>query len=446
MTFWEGEKLKKPPRWSLDQSLVAPEWEWFFRGLVVAYPMWEGAGDTFFSGSNDFSATFSAGTPVWSHSPEGSEIDFSGASAAAQSLDARLAQFSLASQIGWTIYCRATTYITTGGSTAIRSATGATGHILYPFDDFSGDGFRVHAGGADVINENTAALADGKNHLFTYSQFTSTDHRGFVDGVQVGSSSTEKTLIDNTDRLNIGAWKGDGNQSFHGQISYVVLHNRPLTLMEHAQLSRDPFGPFRMVGNDEETLIVGDEGATSTGTQILPSLTQTADGVHDAEGTGTQTLPAPTQAGTGEETFTSTGASALPAPTQAGTGVADAEGSGTQTLPAPTQAGTGEETFTSTGTQTLPAPTQDGTGVHDAEGLGAQTVPSLTQSATATSLQDATSTGTQILPAVNQFAEAEHIPVRFDPAAVLRLSAQRVADRAASTKQSKQQRLPKSET
>ena len=246
--------LKKPRKWNVNPGLVAPEWRWFFRGLVVVYPMWEGVGDTFFSTNNDHSATFSAGTPVWSHS-SGLEIDFSGASAAAQSTDSSLTQFASATQVGWTIYCRATSYILTGGSTAMRGPTGATGHILYPFDTLSGNGFRVHAAGTNVVNENGAALADGKNHLFTYSQFTSTDHRGFVDGVQVDSSSTSASFLSDADRLNIGAWRGDGNQSFHGQISYVALHNRPLTLREHAQLARDPFGPFRM--DDEVGPVIG---------------------------------------------------------------------------------------------------------------------------------------------------------------------------------------------
>ena len=44
MTLWEGEKNKKPGRWSLDKGFVAQEWEWFWNDIAGAWVFWEGGG------------------------------------------------------------------------------------------------------------------------------------------------------------------------------------------------------------------------------------------------------------------------------------------------------------------------------------------------------------------------------------------------------------------
>jgi len=72
---------------------------------------------------------------------------------------------------------------------------------LYAYDDSAGDGFRAYYNGANYLNEN-GATRTGWNH-FAFVSYSSTDHRLVVNGVEVKSGSTSKTLDGSLNRARI---------------------------------------------------------------------------------------------------------------------------------------------------------------------------------------------------------------------------------------------------
>ncbi len=256
MTFWAGDKFKKPERWGFDKSLVAPEWAWL--DDTVIFPMWEGGGNTFHRANGRHSASFSSGTPVWSNDAEGPEIDFSGVSASASVDQSALsASFIGNTNFSITIRARAPAYDDGSATFSIKQASDVTASdslVFYTYDDTADpatNGARVFWNGFQLISENGAGLPLNKHHIFTFSSFSATDHVLFADGKQVGTQSESKTISANTDEINFGSWQSDGTQTYNGQISYVMLHRRAIGLAQHNQIALDPFGPFRMVEEAE---------------------------------------------------------------------------------------------------------------------------------------------------------------------------------------------------
>lgn len=252
MTFWENDKTKKPGRGDFDPGQVAPGWDWFWDGIAGVFLMQEGVGATFFDTSfNRYSASFS-GSPVWSTGPGGREIDFSPTDAFAKTaVGSTLAtRFQSKTRIGLTLYARASSYAgqANAGLTIKQESdvSGSDSIVFYPYDNRDGNGARVFMNSTQLVNENTGALADNKNHLFTFSMFKLGDNRIFVEGVEVVTSGFNRTISANTDVVNIAGWDGAASQSYHGQTSYAVVHTIPPILAQHAQLAHDPFGPFRM--------------------------------------------------------------------------------------------------------------------------------------------------------------------------------------------------------
>ncbi len=166
---------------------------------------------------------------------------------------------------------------------------------------------------------------------------------------------------------------------------------------------------------------VGEQPHEGTVAQTLPSSTQAGVGVLVPSGTGAQALSATTQAGVGEQKLPGSGVQTLPATTQAGVGVMQPSGTGAQTLPATTQAGAGAQTLIGSAAQTLPATTQSGVGVMQPSGAGAQALPATTQAGVGEVPVEGSSA--QALPATTQ-AGAGEVPVEGSGAQALAAATQ----------------------
>ncbi len=251
----------KPKMWGFDLGLVTPgEWDWFYNGEQAAFPMWEKQGSTIESITSPHTATVSAGTANWITGRNGPEMDF-GAGSLAFTVDqaALIAAMVAAPGFSFSVYCNASSFASNKAAVSLNLASddqGDSALIFYPFDTAGAtDGVEFFWNNFN-FNENSGMVqASGNNQLFTFSSFSATDHRIYVDGIEVGTSSQSKTLS-GFDNIVIGSWRSNSTFPFDiGAISYVHFRDQPTTFEQHAQLALDPFGPYSMIDEDVGVLI-----------------------------------------------------------------------------------------------------------------------------------------------------------------------------------------------
>jgi hypothetical protein len=105
---------------------------------------------------------------------------------------------------------------------------GTDDFILYPFDT-TASGVRVFwrdLGGA-IISVATS-YADRRMHHFCFASYASNDHRLFVDGVQIGSSTATGTAGPFTS-ITLLSWAEGAAQHFAGKICDLRLYNKAPT-------------------------------------------------------------------------------------------------------------------------------------------------------------------------------------------------------------------------
>ena len=260
--------IRKPPRRLLAPGLVPPEWRWAWRGLVAAFPFWEGGGERTVDVSAQHYVASGTGQ-TWTRTREGLGVQWS-------------------SSAGWTV------------PTPRRWPTGAS-----PFTVFiSGQFYTQNPQSPICVVWGTnstrrmvgvSAASDGTTHLnfFNWSDDQATSHsftlgdqftfagtydggtakKLYVDGVldttatlggalNVASSSI-KIGYDNT----AGSWVG-----WQQPISAVYVWDRELTASEIAQLHHDPYGFLRL---PEEPRVVYDLAAPQAALSGTSALTFT---------------------------------------------------------------------------------------------------------------------------------------------------------------------------
>ncbi len=255
MTFWEGEKFKKPEREAFDRRLVAPEWAWYWDAARVALPLWETAGDAFdvkhglrgvntgltheatkfgvspvFPGTNDSQLTF-ANSPIF---------DLTGD------------QFTIA--ILFTPNFAQSDAVT--GSLVDNTVGNDNGYRLFftgSFDDFR---FRLPAGGD---NQDTTGIEFAAGDLLhIVATFNGTDnlqqlyYKNLSTGhTQIKTRNPASTVVVATgDPLLIGE-ASSGAAPLDGTIHTVYIGDKFWSAAQVHQHRYDPFGPFRMVEEAE---------------------------------------------------------------------------------------------------------------------------------------------------------------------------------------------------
>lgn len=103
-------------------------------------------------------------------------------------------------------------------------------------------------------------------------------------------------------------------------------------------------------------------GASGSGAQTLPALTQLGSAVMQPEATAAQVLPSLAQSGSGAQEIIASAAQQLPSVIQSGVGVLEFDATAAQQLPSLEQAGDGVLQPEATAAQTLPALTQEASG------------------------------------------------------------------------------------
>jgi len=119
--------------------------------------------------------------------------------------------------------------------------------LIYPYDNDSGNGPRVfwRDVGGSQININDGNPPVGDYHQFTYVSKASNDHRLYVDGVEVGTSSDTGTAGP-FNSVALAGWK-DASQGLTGYLEYAYIFDRALTPYEIASIHQNPYQMFEPV-------------------------------------------------------------------------------------------------------------------------------------------------------------------------------------------------------
>lgn len=118
----------------------------------------------------------------------------------------------------------------------IAGSTGGSGVAEFVCRDASGN---------LAIITSSKVVNDGKPHVLAFTRVASNSHIGYVDGINVGASSTNVNgSFGATDAL-IGADKANDSADFNGAIPLVSLWNRALSATEIKSLSDNPWQIFK---------------------------------------------------------------------------------------------------------------------------------------------------------------------------------------------------------
>ncbi len=264
--------LKKPRKWVFSPALVTPRWSWFWKGVDVAFPFWEGAGlEIFGSFGKSAITTHGIGASGWHHSSVGgiwrtidvSAIDFftvqnhKGISGAASRA----------------IIVYANTTISEIGSNYIVGWGPDTAGNAYRFA-FNDGNLRTEASSGFV--QGSTSVNDGEWHLFlsVFEGSNITDVVHYVDAAVDSTGSSSAVALDTTaDDIKLFARPDNDSLSLRDtDVAYVAVLNFAPTRTQIKQLSHDPFGPFRMVDEVGDGIIttapVGPVGTDS----LIPIL------------------------------------------------------------------------------------------------------------------------------------------------------------------------------
>lgn len=140
------------------------------------------------------------------------------------------------------------------------------------------------ASGNLAIITSSKVVNDGKPHVLAFTRVASNSHIGYVDGINVGASSTNVNGSFGATDAVIGADKANDSADFNGAIPLVSLWNRALSATEIKSLSDNPWQIFK---SQSRRIWVGAAGGTNTAvnpgtgsiaiTGYAPSIAQTAN-------------------------------------------------------------------------------------------------------------------------------------------------------------------------
>ncbi len=247
----------KPAPWAWTPALVAPEWQWALKDLVLAFHLSEGGGSTVFDVVHRESHP-AAGT--WDRDERG--ISFK--------VDASTDNINLGAP-SYLEIVDPLTFIYAGDLTL----RGTTRHAAGFFDQsspFTGWGASIRNAtdrmefwdGSGFVTAPAAPLSAGFQVLgYTHNSTTLEFYR---DGINVASPSVGAltAFTGGTKRL-LG--RSDDAASLRAEASILYLWERALTDTEHAQIARDPYGPLRM--RDDVGVVITVAEAVAAGF-ILP--------------------------------------------------------------------------------------------------------------------------------------------------------------------------------
>lgn len=263
MTFWEGEKLKKPDDpGEFDPDLVAPEWEWFWQDNTFTLPFWRRAGVPAVYGRDNqavSSAIALLDAPTWGVSSPGAELQIDGVNDGVQIIKDIGTDYILDP---FTLIIAFRTVDTDAG--VVFAGVGNNGtQALAIFQNQSTAGgaglkFILRDGdGTNSIVKGTTATThrDGLLHVAVATWDGST-LTAYLDAVELtDSSGSAPSASTNFTRRGIGYLQRNTTGNFAVcQVSLWSELDRWIPSSLAAQISGDPSGPLHMA--DEAVVFV----------------------------------------------------------------------------------------------------------------------------------------------------------------------------------------------
>ncbi len=255
MTFWVEDKNKKPHRWGFDKDLTAPEWEWFWQRAKLAVPFWEGGGvsslDIVKGLKFNWDTDTSDSVPLWVTGPNGIRVNFSTPQTEDNLTAALNGPLNLTDPDKITLIAK----VKTGAATARGTVFSPDNVTNLAQMELEASRITIIIDGVFMARSNLSTLVANTEYFITYVRFASGDsHRIYLDGVELSlfssatNSYTEPADVD----LMIGnRGQSAGSQSLDADIDYFAYLDGAISAEEVRQLAADPFGPFRMVEDNE---------------------------------------------------------------------------------------------------------------------------------------------------------------------------------------------------
>ena len=270
----------KPEQWGLDPDLVAPEWGWFWDGLIGAWPFWEGGGAIGNLAPVGALSTIN-GSPSWVGSKFGVVQNFSGASDyhivdSTQGL--LMTQLNDGNADDWSIFCICKNPGSSlDGGRVLYSERDSVGGIEILKVGMASTAIKTNGWEITLRNSSSQLLQLGS----TSTPFTDTDWHFILSEVKgTGGSGNAKIFIDDPFSAdNSGDWTNantfnDANQDtqisadsfdapahWSGDVALIVAWSRILSDTERIDLFDNPFGSFLMT--DEAVFFVPAAGDTT---------------------------------------------------------------------------------------------------------------------------------------------------------------------------------------
>ena len=228
----------KPAPWAWTSALVAPEWQWALKDLVLAVPMWEGQSQSVFDVVNSVLYPITGGG--WLSDGRGVAQNFSngahgislGSPTYLNLLDPLT--FIYAGQMDMVSGTRHITgfYESGGAFAGWAAAVRAAGDTMQFWEGTAWrDSLIAVSGGFQVL---------GYTHTGSTVEF-------YQDGVNVASIGA--SAIDSYTGVKTLFVQSDFTDSIRDIASVCYIWKRTLTDTEHAQIAKDPYGPLRMIGD-----------------------------------------------------------------------------------------------------------------------------------------------------------------------------------------------------
>ena len=248
MTFWEDDKGQKPDPWDFDESLLAPKWKRFCRGLHTLHPLWNSSKFAQDLSKKGASLLVSDANTTFSPTALGGGLK--------HSLNGSLPPVGVLKQVigvPMTIFC----------VMRLDAAFSSVDREVYELQSSSASVRRAGIGwdntevvfGVIRLQSGTAALTG--TTIFSAGDIvkaalvvrSNTDHELFVNGISEATSSTDIASSLTYNRMQI-----------HGGLAPATLimgasWSRALPTVDIIQLSDDPFGLVRMDAQDELRLL-----------------------------------------------------------------------------------------------------------------------------------------------------------------------------------------------
>ena len=233
--------IVKPALWNVQQGLVHPKWDFFYRGLVANYPMWDGILPRDYVG-NFHMETNEGNNVSFGANVAGVGVSGSGTTARIEDADAgNMDGLANGTELNITWYGRFLSDVV-AGICSLHSEVGGEAGVFSLRVTNTDIRFDIPWVASIFTTSYTRIL--NRDQLWTLSR-RGDDYRVWADGVEV-ASATSSSAFNTTEAHRFGLFDTISIGGSHVHYYYMVIGKRGWSKAEHDLLLEDPFGPYTL--------------------------------------------------------------------------------------------------------------------------------------------------------------------------------------------------------